>query len=30
MKTRAAVAYKAGEPLIIEDVDLEGPKPAKF
>ena len=26
MKTRAAVAYKAGEPLIIEDVDLEGPK----
>lgn len=26
MKTRAAVAYKAGEPLIIEEVDLEGPK----
>ncbi len=26
MKTRAAVAYKAGEPLIIEDVDLEGPR----
>lgn len=26
MKTRAAVAYKAGEPLAIETVDLEGPK----
>ena len=26
MKTRAAVAYKAGEPLVIEEVDLEGPK----
>ena len=26
MKTRAAVAYKAGEPLIVEEVDLEGPK----
>lgn len=26
MKTRAAVAYKAGSPLIIETVDLEGPK----
>ena len=26
MKTRAAVAYAAGEPLRIEDVDLEGPK----
>ncbi len=26
MKTRAAVAYKAGEPLTIETVDLEGPK----
>ena len=26
MKTRAAVAYKAGEPLVIETVDLEGPK----
>jgi S-(hydroxymethyl)glutathione dehydrogenase/alcohol dehydrogenase len=26
MKTKAAVAYKAGEPLVIEDVDLEGPK----
>ena len=26
MKTRAAVAYKAEEPLSIEEVDLEGPK----
>src|SRR3569833_744460 len=26
MKTRAAVAYAAGQPLTIEDVDLEGPK----
>lgn len=26
MKTRAAVAYKAGEPLVIETVDLAGPK----
>jgi len=26
MKTRAAVAFKAGEPLQICDVDLEGPK----
>ena len=26
MKTRAAVAYKAGEPLKVEEVDLEGPK----
>jgi len=26
MKTRAAVAYKAGEPLKIETVQLEGPK----
>ncbi|MCI5060181.1 MAG: S-(hydroxymethyl)glutathione dehydrogenase/class III alcohol dehydrogenase [Alphaproteobacteria bacterium] len=26
MKTRAAVAYKAGEPLVVEEVDLEGPK----
>ena len=26
MKTRAAVAYKAGSPLEIETVDLEGPK----
>jgi len=26
MKTRAAVAYRAGEPLVIETVDLDGPK----
>lgn len=26
MKTRAAVAWKAGQPLEIEEVDLEGPK----
>jgi S-(hydroxymethyl)glutathione dehydrogenase/alcohol dehydrogenase len=26
MKTKAAVSYKAGEPLVIETVDLEGPK----
>jgi Zn-dependent alcohol dehydrogenase len=26
MKTRAAVAWKAGEPLSIETVDLEGPR----
>ncbi len=26
MKTRAAVAYKAGDPLVIEEVDLDGPK----
>jgi S-(hydroxymethyl)glutathione dehydrogenase/alcohol dehydrogenase len=26
MKTRAAVAYKAGDPLVIETVDLEGPR----
>jgi S-(hydroxymethyl)glutathione dehydrogenase/alcohol dehydrogenase len=26
MKTKAAVAYKAGSPLVIETVDLEGPK----
>jgi S-(hydroxymethyl)glutathione dehydrogenase / alcohol dehydrogenase len=26
MKTRAAVAFKAGDPLSIETVDLEGPK----
>jgi S-(hydroxymethyl)glutathione dehydrogenase/alcohol dehydrogenase len=26
MKTRAAVAYAAGQPLVVEDVDLEGPK----
>jgi S-(hydroxymethyl)glutathione dehydrogenase / alcohol dehydrogenase len=26
MKTRAAVAYQAGKPLVIEDVELAGPK----
>ncbi|MCC6645542.1 MAG: S-(hydroxymethyl)glutathione dehydrogenase/class III alcohol dehydrogenase [Polyangiaceae bacterium] len=26
MKTRAAVAYAAGAPLVIEEVDLEGPR----
>jgi len=26
MKTRAAVAYAAGQPLVIEEVELEGPK----
>jgi len=23
MKTKAAVAYRAGEPLVVEEVDLE-------
>jgi Zn-dependent alcohol dehydrogenase len=26
MKTRAAVGYGAGQPLVIEEVELEGPK----
>ena len=26
MKTRAAVAWEVGKPLVIEEVDLEGPK----
>ena len=26
MKTRAAVAFEAGKPLVIEEVDLQGPK----
>jgi S-(hydroxymethyl)glutathione dehydrogenase/alcohol dehydrogenase len=26
MRTRAAVAYEAGRPLVIEDVELDGPK----
>ena len=26
MKTKAAVAWKSGSPLTIEDVDLQGPK----
>ena len=30
MKTRAAVAFEAGQPLEIVEVDLEGQKLAKF
>jgi len=26
MKTKAAIAWKAGAPLTVEDVDLQGPK----
>ncbi|MCG7362969.1 S-(hydroxymethyl)glutathione dehydrogenase, partial [Roseomonas sp. ACRSG] len=26
MKTRAAVAWEAGQPLSVEEVDLEGPR----
>ena len=26
MKTKAAIAWKAGQPLTIEEVELEGPK----
>ncbi|MEC3768872.1 S-(hydroxymethyl)glutathione dehydrogenase, partial [Cupriavidus sp. SS-3] len=26
MKTKAAIAWKAGAPLTIEDVDLDGPR----
>lgn len=26
MKTRAAIAYEAGKPLVVEEVDLEGPR----
>jgi S-(hydroxymethyl)glutathione dehydrogenase / alcohol dehydrogenase len=26
MKTRAAIAYQAGQPLVVETVDLDGPK----
>jgi S-(hydroxymethyl)glutathione dehydrogenase/alcohol dehydrogenase len=29
MKTRAAVAYAANQPLQIEEIDLEGPKPGE-
>ena len=29
MKTRAAVAWKAAEPLTIETIDIEGPKPGE-
>ena len=30
MKTRAAVAWKAGAPLTIETVDLEGPRASEI
>ncbi|MBV9692818.1 MAG: S-(hydroxymethyl)glutathione dehydrogenase, partial [Alphaproteobacteria bacterium] len=26
MKTKAAVAYRAGAPLVVESVDIEGPR----
>jgi len=29
MKARAAVAYAAGQPLVIEEVDVDGPKPGE-
>jgi len=29
MKTRAAVAYAAKEPLAIEEIDLQGPQPGE-
>ena len=29
MQTRAAVAWKAGEPLTIETIEIEGPKPGE-
>src|ERR1700680_3530426 len=29
MKTKAAVAWKAGAPLTIEELDLEGPRPGE-
>src|SRR4051794_2919683 len=29
MRTRAAVAYEPGKPLVVEDVDLEGPRAAE-
>jgi S-(hydroxymethyl)glutathione dehydrogenase / alcohol dehydrogenase len=29
MKTRAAIAFEVGKPLVIEQVDLEGPKPGE-
>jgi S-(hydroxymethyl)glutathione dehydrogenase/alcohol dehydrogenase len=29
MRTKAAVAYEAGKPLVIEDVELEGPRPGE-
>ncbi len=30
MKTRAAIALEAAKPLVIEEVDLEGPKAGFF
>jgi len=30
MKVKAAVAHKAGAPLTIETVDLDGPAPARY
>lgn len=30
MKSRAAVAFAAGKPLEIIDIDLDGPRPVKF
>ena len=30
MDVRAAVAHKAGDPLSIETIQLDGPKPARF
>jgi Zn-dependent alcohol dehydrogenase len=30
LKTRAAVAYEAGKPLVVEEVDREGPKAGAF
>lgn len=29
MKSRAAIAFKAGEPLVIEEIDVEGPQPGE-
>ena len=29
MKTRAAIAFKAGAPLEIADVDVQGPRPGE-
>ena len=26
MKTKAAIAFEAGKPLVIDTIDLEGPK----
>jgi len=29
MKTRAAIAFEVGKPLVVDEVDLEGPKPGE-